>query len=129
MDDCIFCKVAKGEIPSHRIIENSEFVAFLDIFPSMVGEVLVIPKKHAGEYIFDMSEEFISSMFEFSKIVSAALKKSFDCEKIGLVFEGLEVNHVHMKLYPLVGPLDISSKLNLSEDELLGISNKIKSNL
>ena len=127
--ECIFCKIALGEIPSYKIFEDDRFISFLDIFPTMKGQVIIIPKRHEGEYIFDMNSEFILSLFEFSKKISLALEKSFNSKKIGVIFEGLEVSHLHMKLYPLNTFLDLKTKLEFSPDEFLEILNLIKSNL
>lgn len=85
--DCIFCKITAGEIPSYKIWENEDFVAFLDIFPGVRGQTLVIPKKHYDADILAQEEAFIAEMFLASKKVADLLKNKLSVERVGLVVE------------------------------------------
>ncbi len=98
--DCLFCKIIAGEIPSVKIRENNEFVAILDAFPACKGQMLVIPKRHYDSDIFLMKDEIYVSLFLASKEVVALMKKGLWVEKVGMVIEGLQVPHAHVKLYP-----------------------------
>ena len=102
-DDCIFCKVAKGEIPSFKIRENNEFLAILDIFPNTEGMTLAIPKNHYDSYIFDMPDDVYTRFLLFAKETGKELDAKLGTERTALVMEGMGVNHSHIKLYPLHG--------------------------
>ena len=74
MKDCIFCKIARGEIPSVKIWEDKDFFAFLDMSPIKPGHTLVIPKEHS-DYAFDMNDENYSALLLASKKVAELLKE------------------------------------------------------
>ena len=101
--DCIFCKIAKGEIPSAAIWENKDFLAILDINPNTKGMTLIISKQHYDSYVFDMPESVYKNMFMASREVAKLLEKAFKISRIAIVMEGMGVNHAHIKLYPLHG--------------------------
>jgi len=101
--DCIFCKIAKGEIDSAKIWEDENFVAFLDVNPNTKGMTLVMPKKHFDSDVFLMPEKDYQGLMFASKKVSEILKKGLDVNRVAMVAEGMGVNHAHIKLYPLYG--------------------------
>lgn len=103
MEDCVFCKIVKGEIPCAKIWEDENYLAFLDINPNCKGMSLVIPKQHRNSYIFDMEDNEYCSLFLAAKKVTKLLEKGLAVKRIALVMEGMGVNHAHMKLYPLYG--------------------------
>lgn len=96
----IFSKIVAGEIPCHRIAENEEFFAFLDIRPLAEGHTLVIPKQET-DYLFDLDDETLGRMMAFAKTVARALEQAIPCKRIGLTVIGLEVPHAHIHLIPL----------------------------
>ncbi|MCU0372405.1 MAG: HIT domain-containing protein [Ignavibacteria bacterium] len=102
-DNCIFCKISKGEIPSYKIWEDDEFFAILDIFPNTKGMTLVIPKQHYDSYAFDMPDDVYTRFLLASKNIGKLLDEKLKVERTALVLEGMGVNHVHAKLYPLHG--------------------------
>jgi histidine triad (HIT) family protein len=102
-DNCIFCKISKGEFPSYKIWEDDEFFAILDIFPNTKGMTLVIPKQHYDSYAFEMSDDIYSRFFLASKKVAKMLDEKLGVIRTALVMEGMGVNHAHIKLYPLHG--------------------------
>ncbi|MFZ2663980.1 MAG: HIT family protein [Patescibacteria group bacterium] len=114
MNDCIFCKIASKEIPSEIIWEDGNFVAFLDINPVTSGMTLVVPKKHLSSYIFDNSDIDISETMKASKAVAKILEKAFKVDRVAVIFEGLEVNHLHVKIFPLRKGDTIRKILNLN---------------
>ena len=123
MDDCIFCKIVKGEIPSAKIYEDKEFLVILDAFPYVEGQTLVIPKKHIAPYLFNTDDEFYSKIMLFSKKVARAIDKSLKPLKTGLIVEGLELDHVHIKLYPLTKPFKMSTlEPRPSEEKMIDIA-------
>jgi len=124
----IFSKILSGEIPCHKIAENDDFLAFLDIMPLRKGHALVIPKKEI-DYIFDMEDSELGAMMIFAKSVSHKIKKVFPCRKIGVTVIGLEVPHAHIHLIPINGIADMNfsqEKLSLSQEELAQIAQDIQ---
>ena len=101
--DCIFCKFVKGEIPCHKIYEDEDFIAILDIFPNTKGVTLVLTKKHYSSYVFDMPEEIYANLLTITKKVAKTLDKALNVKRTAMVMEGLGINHAHIKLYPLHG--------------------------
>lgn len=123
----IFTRIINGEIPCHKVAEDDQFIAFLDIMPLKKGHVLVIPKKEV-DYIFDMENDLLGDMMVFSKQVAAKIKKVIPCKKIGVTVIGLEVPHAHIHLIPInsVSDMDFSKpKLTLDQSELAAIAQQI----
>jgi diadenosine tetraphosphate (Ap4A) HIT family hydrolase len=131
MDNCIFCKIVAGEIPSVKIWEDEDFVAVLDILPACKGQTLVLPKRHLSPDIFVLWEEDYSSLLLAAKKVVALLKTWLQVERIWMVIEWIEVDHAHVKLYPFwegksfVGWFSGKEMVNAEElqkvaDEVLG---------
>ena len=106
MDNCIFCKIAKGEIPCAKIWEDDKYLAFLDINPNTKGMTLVIPKEHFHSYLFDMPAGKQSEFLGAANKVARMLEKYFKISRVALVMEGMGINHAHLKLYPLHGVTD-----------------------
>jgi histidine triad (HIT) family protein len=103
MDECIFCKIARGEIPSFKVYEDEDFLAFLDIFPNVKGMTVLITKKHHPSYLFEMDEETYAKMLSASKKVASMLDRALGVRRTSMVMEGMGINHAHIKLYPLHG--------------------------
>jgi histidine triad (HIT) family protein len=103
MDNCIFCKIVNGKIPSFKVWEDKEHLAILDIFPNTKGMTLVLTKKHFDSYIFDMPEKAYSKLLLAAKKVGKLLDKKLKVQRTAVVAEGMGVNHIHIKLYPLHG--------------------------
>ncbi len=102
-EDCIFCKISAGEIPSYKIWENDKFFAILDIFPNTKGMTLIIPKEHYDSYAFNMPDDVYSEFMLAAKEVGRMLDEKLNVQRTALVMEGMGVNHAHLKLYPLHG--------------------------
>ena len=103
MEDCIFCKIVKGEFDSAKLWEDENFLAVLDINPNTKGMTLVMPKKHFDSDAFLMPDDDYSNLMIAVKKVSAILRKGLKVNRVAMVAEGMGVNHVHIKLYPLYG--------------------------
>ena len=103
MENCLFCKIVKGEVPCHKVYEDEEFLAFLDIFPNTKGMVLVITKRHYPSYIFEMPEEIYKKLLTTTKKIAKTLDKVLKVQKTAMVMEGMGIDHAHIKLYPLHG--------------------------
>lgn len=116
MSDCIFCNIAAGTAPSFKIRENDDFLAFLDGFPNTKGQTLVIPKKHYESDFFLVDDpKFYQDYLVAAKEVVEILKKGLGVHRVAMVMEGMGVDHLHLKLYPLHG-LDKERKQTLSND-------------
>jgi len=134
MQDCIFCKIARGEIPCAKIWEDKEHLAFLDLYPPMKGMTLIIPKKHFGSYAADMDDKNYCNLFLAAKKVSKLLDKKLGAIRTAMVMEGMEINHVHIKLYPLYhdiyqGYLSTKSGAKADINELNKLAEKIRGKL
>ena len=121
MENCIFCKITKGEIPCYKVAEGEKHLAFLSITPHHQGHTLVIPKKHE-DYFFDLSDREISEIMVFAKPVAQKLKSVFKPKsgKIGVMLAGQGVPHVHIHLIPLDREKDLefsSARHNVSTEE------------
>jgi len=103
MENCIFCKIVKGEIPSVKIWDDEKHLAFLDLNPNTEGVTLVITKNHFDSDATDMPEKEYSELMLATKKVVKIIEKGLDCKRVAIVMEGLGVNHVHIKLYPIHG--------------------------
>ncbi|MCE9628993.1 MAG: HIT domain-containing protein [Candidatus Vogelbacteria bacterium] len=97
MTDCIFCKIVAGEIPSHKVYENDNFLAFLDIHPHSPGHVQVIPKTH---YRFVWQVPNAGDYFEVAKKIALAQQKAFNTDWILSKIVGDEVPHAHIWVFP-----------------------------
>ncbi len=86
-----------------KIWEDKDFLAILDVFPNTKGMTLVLTKKHFDSYAFDMHDKAYSELMLASKKVAKLLEKGLNVKRVAMVMEGLGVNHVHIKLYPLHG--------------------------
>lgn len=104
MEDCIFCKIAKGEMPCHKIWEDEKHLAFLSIFPNTEGFSVVITKEHYPSYAFDLSDQVLSGLVVAAKKVGKLLDAKLpDVGRTGMMFEGFGVDHIHAKLFPMHG--------------------------
>ena len=103
-DDCIFCKIAGGEIPSITIYEDADFRVFFDIAPASKGHCLIVPKEHFDD-VYEMSEEVASKLFVLATKVAGSLKKELNLEGLNIVqnngtIAGQTVFHFHMHMIP-----------------------------
>jgi len=104
MSDCIFCKIANGESPCFKIWENDEFMAFLDINPNVKWQTLLVPKQHYDSDLFLINDEkFYGRLISATNEVVDMLKKSLKVQRVWMIMEGMGVNHLHLKLYPMYG--------------------------
>ena len=127
----IFTKIINGDIPSYKIAEDDNCIAFLDVFPLKRGHILVVPKKEV-DYIFDLDTQTYNQLMAFSKIIAIALKKTISCKRVGLTVVGLEVPHAHIHLIPINSLNDMNfanEKLQLTSEEFSNIAIQIKENL
>ena len=124
----IFTKIINGEIPCHKIAEDDNYFAFLDINPVKAGHTLVVPKQEI-DYIYDLDDESLAGLNVFAKKVAAAVKNACPCNRIGITVIGLEVAHAHIHLIPIDKLNDMSfekPKMNPTQEELAKIAERIR---
>ncbi|MDO4901946.1 MAG: HIT family protein [bacterium] len=100
MNDSIFTRIIKGEIPCHKVYEDEVVFAMLDIDPLADGHTLLFPKKQV-DLLWDLDEETYAHLFEVAKKLSKTLQQTFEPKRVGLVVEGFGVPHAHLHLVPL----------------------------
>ena len=124
----IFSRIVAGGKPCHKVAEDEEFFAFLDINPVAKGHTLVIPKKEI-DYIFDVEDASLGRMMAFAKRVARAQEAAIPCKRVGLAVMGLEVPHAHIHLIPITKESDMyfgSEKMTISQEELASIAALIR---
>ncbi|KKQ79197.1 MAG: Histidine triad family protein [Parcubacteria group bacterium GW2011_GWC2_38_7] len=132
MDDCIFCEIVKGEIPSYKVYEDDDFFAFLDIRPLNVGHTLVIPKKHE-RWVWDVKN--VGEYFEVARKIALAQKKAFETDSVVSLISGEEILHAHIWLIPRFegdghgGFIDVKNIKEITTEEMLLAQTKIVDNL
>ena len=110
----IFSRIVAGEIPSHKVAEDDEFFAFLDINPVALGHI---------------DDPMLGRMVAFAKRVARAQETAIECKRVGLAVMGLEVPHAHIHLIPITKESDMyfgGKKLALNQEEFAEISAKIR---
>ena len=129
MNDCLFCKIIKGEIPSYTIFEDEIVKVFLDINPSTNGDCLIIPKKHFNN-ITDIDLKTLSHINKISKEMYTLLKEKLNCE--GITFAqnndlGQEIKHYHLHATPRYTSDNVNHSFNKNAlHSIEDIFNKIK---
>lgn len=109
MENCVFCKIVRGELPCHKIWEDEKHLAFLSIFPNTKGFSVVITKEHNPSYAFDNSDTVLSNLVLAAKKVGKLLDEKLpDVGRTGMVFEGFGVDHLHAKLFPMHGTANMA---------------------
>ena len=97
----IFDKIVDGTIPSYKVWEDDNYLAFLTPWPNTPGFTVVVPKKNPGDNYIDVDESAYTGLLLAARKVAAILRKAFGVYRVGLVFEGEGVPHLHVKLIPM----------------------------
>jgi len=132
MKDCVFCKIVKCEIPSYKVYEDNNFLAFLDIKPLTKGNTLVVPKKHF-RWVYDVPN--FGDYFEIAKKVGLGAKEAFKADWICFLTLGWEVPHAHIRVIPRYEKdrhdlvVDINVAENFTEEEMHKISKQLKKSI
>ena len=126
----IFKKIIQGEIPCYKLVEDENFIAFLDINPNVKGHTLCVPKIEVDK-VFDLDEDTYLNLMKFSRKVAKAIEKTVPCKRVGVAIIGLEVPHVHVHLIPLnqMSDMDFSKKVTLTPDEFQELAHQINAAL
>ena len=134
MPDCIFCRIIGGEINAHRVYENEEVLAFLDIHPASRGHKMVVPRVHA-ERLDLLEDRHVGSLFLGVKRVMALLEKALKPDGLNVGWNhgpaaGQHVNHLHVHILPRYrgdGGGGIQSLIRSStKEDLAGIASQIR---
>lgn len=124
----VFSKIINKEIPAYVLLENEQYIAFLDVNPLVAGHALVVPKAEV-DYIFDLNDADLSGILLFAREVARAIKSVVPCKKIGISVVGLEVPHAHVHLIPIqqVDDMNFSKeKLKPGQEELSLLADRIR---
>ena len=126
----IFTKIINGEIPSYKIAEDENYLAFLDVNPNAKGHTLCIPKFEIDK-IFDMDEAHYLGLMHFSRKIAIALEQAVPCKRVGMSVIGLEVPHAHVHLIPLneMDEMRFQNKVSLTKEEFQTLAQSIASKL
>lgn len=135
MSNCIFCKIVSGEIPSFKVYENDQVMAFMDISQTTKGHTLVIPKIH-NENIYELESEAARDIFEVVPKIAKAIKAEFNPEGLNIIsntgeIAGQTVFHFHIHLIPRYGKGDgfgavwKSNASDYTPEDLKGMADKI----
>jgi len=135
MENCIFCKIVKGEIPAEKVYEDDYTFAFLDINPGNPGHTLIIPKEHT-ENLYTISDEVLCRVMISTRKVALAVKHGMDADGIHLVVNnekpaGQIIFHFHIHIVPRFVEDDFKWGVHKSykESEIKEIAEKIKKEL
>lgn len=117
----IFERIIAGELPCHKVWEDDEHFAFLDIAPRVEGHTLVVPKR-ATDYLFDLDEEATARLWVAARAVAEHLRERLSCKRVCVAVLGYEVPHCHVHLLPTndlhdfpFPPVDAAAKAGLAE--------------
>ena len=99
MEDCIFCKIVKGDIPCAKVYEDESFLGFLDIEPVKKGHTLLIPKEHVV-WFEEMEDGKLSESFIVSKKIIKSMKENLGSDYVQIGVVGTDVPHFHIHLIP-----------------------------
>ena len=127
----IFSRIINNEIPSYKIYEDNDYLAFLDAFPLELGHVLVIPKKEV-DYLFDLELDNYLGLWKLSQKIAKTMDKVLTCRRIGVAVIGFEVPHTHIHLIPIneIDDIDFKkTKKQFSEEQMSDVAYKIRTSL
>lgn len=124
----IFTKIINGDIPAHKVAENENYLAFLDIRPLAKGHTLVVPKAEI-DYLFDLDDDQIGGLMAFAKRVAKGLEATVDCKRVGVMVIGTEVPHAHVHLVPFQkeAQIDITRKpIEMTQEAMAELAGDIR---
>ena len=136
-NDCIFCKIIKGDIPSTTVYEDDDVKAILDVNPAARGHVIVLPKNHA-ENVFTLPDEDLSKAMIVAKKIATAMKDAFNCDGVNILQNngeaaGQTVFHLHIHVIPRFEGdkenIRLSWNPGQTPDDMQAIADEIKAKL
>ncbi len=128
MEKSIFSKIVDGELPCHKVYEDAQTLAFLDIHPIVYGHTLVIPKKQI-EFVWDLDDELYQAVMATTKKVARQIRDKLGVKYVGVQVIGVDVPHAHVQLVPFNEPAEFHARQDLgsepNHDELAKIAAKL----
>lgn len=127
----IFTRIIDGEIPGTFVWRDPRCVAFLSINPLADGHLLVVPLEEIDHWV-DCSPELTRHLFEVVRVLGDALRRTFDCERVGVLIAGYEVPHTHVHVVPTVGMHQLSfanAASSIDRAHLDDLASRIRSTL
>lgn len=115
MQDSIFTRIIKGEIPCHKIYEDDQTFAFLDIHPIQPGHALVIPKKQI-EFVWDLDDQTYQAVMKTAKLVASRLKEVLKVPYVGEQIIGVDVPHAHVHVIPFSTTLQYRNRPDMDAE-------------
>ncbi len=129
MEDSIFTKIIKGELPGEIVYEDEMVLGILNLFPNIEGEMMVIPKEQVA-YFADLDDTTYVHLMSVVKRMAKILDETFNTLRTCVVIEGFDVPHVHVRLYPVqTSTLEIKAGPQATQEELKVIGDKIRAHL
>lgn len=126
MEESIFTKIIKGEIPCHKVHEDDKSLAFMDINPIQEGMVLVVSKQQV-DHVWDLTDEDYGALMETVREVGRRLRLAFpDKKRVGVIIEGFEVPHAHVKVFPIDNEREMRNLPESSEPDHSALSEMAK---
>jgi len=125
----IFTRIINGEIPAHRIYEDDQVIAFLDLHPQIEGHTLVVPKKQV-DHIWDLNDEDYEYLWKVTKKIGSHIREIIGSPRVGIVVEGFGVPHAHIHLIPIYIGSDLKKSQNIdiepNHEMLANIASRLK---
>jgi histidine triad (HIT) family protein len=128
MNETIFTRIIKGEIPAHKIYEDDKVLAFLDNSPLADGHTLLIPKQEI-DYLFDLPDDLYNYMWQIAKKLAGPLKAAMGAKRVGVIVEGFLVPHTHIHLVPIDNDQQLkhgSRNRSMTDEEFAAIAARIR---
>ncbi|MCC5987828.1 MAG: HIT domain-containing protein [Pararhodobacter sp.] len=113
-ETCLFCRIAAGDLPAHKVYEDEHILAFLDLHPIRPGHTLVIPKEHQV-WFEDLPEELATAITSCSQRLARGMKRLYGVERVAMFYTGIHVPHAHAHVVPMHHVHDVSSQAYLAE--------------
>jgi histidine triad (HIT) family protein len=127
MNDSIFTKIIKGEIPCYKVYEDDQALAFLDIAPYTEGHTLVIPKQQI-DHLWDINDPLYAHLMKVVKQVADRQREVLQPKRVGVVVEGFAVPHAHVHVFPMDGSLEYTIEHQIAkptDDQLADMAKKL----
>lgn len=112
--DCLFCRIAAGELPAHKVYEDAHVLAFLDLHPIREGHVLVIPRAH-HVWFEDLPEDLATRITTCAQRLARGMKRIYGVERVSLFYTGIHVPHAHAHVVPMHHVHDVTSQVYLAD--------------
>ncbi|WP_288948699.1 HIT family protein [uncultured Paracoccus sp.] len=116
-DACLFCRIARGDLPAHRVYEDDQILAFLDLHPIRPGHCLIIPKEH-HPFFEDLPEALATRITTCAQRLARYMKVLYPVRRVALFYTGIHVAHAHAHVVPMHHEHDVSSQAYLRDGVL-----------